>query len=311
METESNYPSIANHLRRIIPAYIISNFLPFLQIWLGVEFSHFSKELKRAGETGDETLGKIAKYFLAAGVLTIFTFVVWLIPVILPYVTPYLSGHTITFNYYGYYELDYAQLLQYASIALPAIMGMIQTGILYKAWKQIRVFFSQKEQQRSYRSGGVQGAGRVIWAMDLNAFGYGMIVTGFILLAVAFGLNEYTSMGPLLSGLGEMLQFAGLINVGIGMGQTARGFQNLTHRAAPMQGVPMAAQQYQAPRPQYAGAPQVVFAPAPVPAKIKDPAPQAAEPPRPRFCSGCGAALPEAPGLKFCPTCGSSIVRGP
>ncbi len=260
---------------------------------------------------GDESLGKIAKYFLAAGVLTIITFVCWLIPSILPYATPYLSGHTIYVPFFGN-ELEIVFLLQNASIALPSIMGLIQTGLLYKAWKQIRVYFSNKDQQRSYRSGGVEGAGRVLWAMDLSAFGYALIVIDFILQAIAYSMNITSTTGPILTGFGEMLSLAGLINQGIGMSQSARGFQLLTRPVTPVQAYPYPPQQYQNPLPpsQY-GVPQAAFALAPTPApvvpQLRDPTPQVPEPPRPRFCTGCGAELPASPGLKFCPTCGSKV----
>jgi hypothetical protein len=288
MQTESNYSSLANHLRRIIPAYILGQIFAFLQIWPGIEFNNFSRELKIAGENSqDGTLKKVAKNFAGAGVLSIISFVCWLFPVIIENTVYYVSSH---------YGVDYGTLMQYASYGIPAIIGIIQTALLLSAWRQIQGFWANKDQQTKHLSGGVQATGRIIWAIQLSGFGYGLIVAGFVIVSIAFGLNRYTSLGPFLTGLGELLSLIGLINQGIGMGHTARAFQYL-------------GQQHLYQKPSISVAP--IYAPTSIPTPQPQYQPQSQMtppvqnlPPKMRFCPGCGSELPQSPDLKFCPTCG-------
>ncbi|OLS15047.1 MAG: hypothetical protein RBG13Loki_1365 [Promethearchaeota archaeon CR_4] len=250
------------------------------------------------GEKNQEgTWAKVAKNFLAAGVISIITFVCWLIPVVMQFTT---------FNYGSINGMSVSNLLTNISIFLPAIIGIVQTGLLFYGWKQIQEFFGNKTTKPSFQLNGVESTGRILWAMKLSAVGYGLIVTSRIWYFIAFYLSIYSNFGTLLEVIGFILSFAGFINQCVGMGQTASAFERFPLHP-PTSVVPMIEKQYVPPQSQPQVQQQIQQQPQ-YTIKSQTTMPTYVAPSKIKFCPGCGSELPQSPDLKFCPMCGSSIL---
>ncbi len=322
MDQTSRFSSLGRQFRRTFIAFILSYFIIYVQIWLGIELFKLAQELARAGNYyGDEDLRKSSKLFRGARAVAFVAFMLGIITSWTRFGSPY--GYSYSYSY-GYYN-QFALIMPIFRV-IPII---IELGLLSAGWKYLYKFFAHdRVASDQSRFLGLKSTARVRWALGVSIaatvielFTSNINNSYYLHDYFPYSYSSYIYLLPIvLTLLAGFLWLLGSINAGVGMYDTSKAFRNyqsITAMRPRRERFPEHDLRLRPSRDAYKELPfhpdniaskkpsteQSVAAPISDVYNSRSPTKQE----KMKYCYNCGTLLPELAGLRFCPNCGIRV----
>ncbi len=322
MDQTARFSSLGKQFMRTFIAFIVSYYVVFVQIWLGIELFKLAKELERMGqEYGIIEFRKSAKQFMGVRAAAFAAFVLGVVTTVFSFWQFDYYGGVLGYGP-GYYL---GSILYQLSVILPflrMIPTIIGIGMSIGAWNQIHKYFAQTDPTTTrFGARGLRSSARVRWALAIliPATVLQLITRSNLYSYFDHYYNYYYPILSIVSIVGAILMLLGSANAGVGWYDTSKVFMNFNaiHEKRPMpEELLKRATQSRPPRNAYMELP---FHPNNLAHKTasteqyedtpiaKDYSEIPIKQEKMKYCYNCGTLLPEVSGLRFCPNCGIRV----
>ncbi len=307
---------------RTFIAFIVSYYVVFVQIWLGIELFKLAQELEIVGkEYGIPEFKKSAKQFMGVRAAAFATFVLGVVTTVFSFFQFDYYGRALGYGP-GYYS---GSILYQLSVILPffrMIPIIIGLGMSIGAWNQIHKYFAQTYHATTrFGARGLRSSARVRWALAIliPATVLQLITRSNFYSYFDHYYNYYYPILTIVSIVGAILMLLGSANAGVGWYDTSKVFSNFyaIHEKRPIpEELRERATQSRPPRNAYKELPfhpnnlehktpsteqyeaaSIATDYSEIPVKLE----------KMKYCYNCGTLLPEVSGLRFCPNCGIRV----
>ena len=292
-EKDKEFFLLGKQLKSVFLSFLISNFVFWVEIWLGIEYSKLASSLEEIGYSKNaNSLKRAAKLF---SIVSVFVFISFGVRVLIFIIDTILPGAPV--NPSDPLGSLQSMLPGLALSLIPSIIfGFINSIILLKTWKRFSQVFSRfspknkPEAQRSHMR--LEKGLKMTIASSFLLIPFVASLIAFALLPLTFILTGIVMVFLFIGLIGVILQLIGAINQGIGIFDISKVMLEEFQTGGQI-GRPVEEKQSNGVEGEVMADEEGEFA--------------RVIPKRKEFCLECGSKLPDDPDLKYCPSCGSVI----